>query len=94
MRSRGALTATKTVFPIVRDAEARSDIRVRRKSRYRGKQVMSKAPLISAVLLIALGLVPASAGPRTISVPAPEGEAPRATPTTLDEYRGYRFNLS
>jgi hypothetical protein len=55
---------------------------------------MSKSPLISAVLLIALGVVPAVAGPRTISVPAPEGDAPRATPTTLDEYRGYRFNLA
>jgi hypothetical protein len=55
---------------------------------------MSKASLISAVLLIALGVMPATAGPRTISVPAPEGDAPRAAPTALDEYRGYRFNLS
>jgi len=55
---------------------------------------MSKASLISAVLLIALGIVPATADPRVISIPSSQGDAPRPAPVALDEYRGYHFNLS
>lgn len=64
---------------------------------------MSKASWMLAIVTIPLGvgfginfgLGPATAaGPRIISLPASESDPRQPSPTAMDEYRGYKFNLS
>ena len=55
---------------------------------------MSRALLISAVLLITLGSTPVTAGPRSLAVATLDNDAPQSAPTGFEQYRGYVFNLS
>jgi hypothetical protein len=55
---------------------------------------MSRALLISAVVLIALGPVAGNAAPRSLAVETSSSDALPPAPTGFEKYRGYAFDLS
>jgi hypothetical protein len=55
---------------------------------------MSRALLISVVLLIALAPNPGTAGPRSLPVETSGHDAPPSVPAGFERYRGYLFDLS
>src|ERR1700730_13514740 len=59
-----------------------------------GGASMSRALLISAVLLITLGPNPGTAGPRSLPVETSNNDAPPSVPNGFEKYRGYVFDLS
>jgi hypothetical protein len=55
---------------------------------------MSRAIFVSAVLLIALGPTPGTAGPRSLPAETSSSDAPLPAPAGFETYRGYVFDLS
>jgi hypothetical protein len=55
---------------------------------------MSRALLISAVVLIALGPVSGNAAPRTITVETSSSDAPAPVTSGFEKYRGFAFDLT